>query len=1024
MPTDFETSTHIEQAQQQAFIDATPFQEEETKFVPAQTDVTENGMDLSHFFDRPLLITSWEWDDGTTFFQQLAPWFEYFSHPTIWPKLLGFSRMTANLEVEFRINGSPFRFSQLMVSYRPLSSNIKSDGVVDRSLSDFSGGYIPEDGVTVLGTALTTASSTPFSIVARSQRRVAYMDVARSEGCKMVLPFIFPFECFRVNSLASTAANYAPAMRTLFGQELMSMGTITLESLAILRNLQTASTAGVTIDVFVRAVNVKAWLASGVATAVPQGAERKPSQMASSAASVASTLKRVPVIGSYATLAETLATAGSRVLELFGFTPRPDTSLPSYVSGYSSTIEPSLTFPKKVRPLGLDHNNNVVIDPGIFAGDSTDPLAFSNWCSRSALMARTYFDAALNVGDPICLLPVSPFHYQSELVTDADQPNTRRFQMHPTALAALNFRNWRGTMCVRLQAITTQFHRGRLRVAWEPEVGSYSGLSQASLYTTYEGYQQMINWDLSASKAVTLKVGFGARKGRLAVPRFGSPALSDMTFVTNTEASPTSIATGALGLDNYEDYFNGFLRVSVLTKLQAPDTTYPVPIMVHVWYEDMEFYDPLDNGPNLSITQNTSFWDTTFPTESGTFTRGYVGTIYTAEDTVNLMNRRLCYDTMYPQGEDNQEHTFQPSTSVHESVYEGEKVLSLRSLLQRDVFYDTIHVEVPRAETQMSGQGLKTVNVHSPPSVTTVILPVLPYSFGTSSPCRNTVMTIGTPSPGYPYTGSGGTARTFYPNMARTNLFPLIRECFVGFRGSYNWKFYPMVESGCRVSTMAAARSNYWHTSNQFCYNYPRPIRSSPYTDQNITQSISGPTFANSRNIYERSLLFDTGNTLTPAKFAFRDIQVNIQHKLTSIRRFLNFILGTYASGATLVDTREQRTLGIRIPYFSQTRFLPGSTTGWFNANSNAELAQQIRLTFITEGMDQHASLAPGYSDAEAAYTSVNSAILSCTPPRAHFSVAMICSAGDDISFGDFVNVPAFYATSAVMFNDTTPTNS
>ena len=129
-------------------------------------------------------------------------------------------------------------------------------------------------------------------------------------------------------------------------------------------------------------------------------------------------------------------------------------------------------------------------------------------------------------------------------------------------------------------------------------------------------------------------------------------------------------------------------------------------------------------------------------------------------------------------------------------------------------------------------------------------MPVFPYSFGTSSPCRNTVMTIGTPSPGYPYTGSSGTARTFYPNMARTNLFPLIRECFVGFRGSYNWKFYPMIESGCRVSTMAAARSNYWHTSNHFCYNYPRPIRSSPYTDQNITQSIAGPTFANSRQTH------------------------------------------------------------------------------------------------------------------------------------------------------------------------------
>lgn len=1013
----------METHQQQAFIDAAPFLESDAAFIPTKATVTENGMDISHFFERPILVQSWEWDDNMSFAEQISPWYSYFSHASIAPKLLGFSRLSADLEVEIRINGSPFRFSQILASYRPLFSLYKTRGNDPCSLSDYSGGYLPEDGCIVAGTTLKVFSGgVGFTILARSQRQCTYLDVATSTGGKLVLPFVHPFNALRVNNMVGTDVTNRG---TLFGQELIAMGTLHLESLATLRNMQTATTAGVTIDLFVRAINARAWLSSGVATAIPQGQERKPSQIASSIASVASVFKYIPVIGSYATLAETIAGASSRVLQFFGYTPRPDITLPQYVTGYSFPVESSVTFPKKVRNLGLDHANNVVVDPAVINGDSSDPLALASFCARPALLCRTYFASALNVDDPIMILPIAPFHCITELQTSAELPNVRRVQMTPCALAAMNFRYWRGTMCVRLQTIQTSFHRGRLRVAWEPEIGDNTSNSQADLVAKYEGYQQILNWDLSATQAVTMKIGFGSRKGRLTVPRLGTPGLTDTSFITNTEANPTTVASSSITVDNYEDYFNGFLRVSVLTKLQAPDVTYPLPIMVHVWYEDMEFYDPLENGPSLATIDAINSVISNFPTDSST----YYGTVCRGEDIENLMTRNLCPDFYYPQGEMEPQgediFTFQPTTEVEEAVYEGEKVGSLRSLLQRDVFYDTISFEIPRVESQPDiASSLCSANVDTPPTMCIRMLPTYPYPFGTVSPSRTSTQTLNVVNPAFEFTGTGGNKRTFYPSMARTNLFPLIRECFIGFRGSYNWKFVPIIESGCRVKVMTATRANFTHSSYSKIGSFPRNKRVSPYSGTAEYVGNDGPGFQNADSSAIIPIVYDTGTVLAPPNLGIRDVFNGTVNKLSSIRRFLNAYLGSFASGSLVVNSDEQRTLGIRMPFFSNIRFLPGSTTGWMNANSNAELAQNIRLTIITEGADRLNAGASGYAASTAVITAAKNFTPFNGPSRAFVSVAAICSAGDDISFGGFVSVPALYLTSATVFTDSSTTNS
>ncbi len=1022
MPTDIHTeSQQLEQNQQQAFIDATPLLSSDRAQIPPRADVTENGMDISHFFERPILVQTYEWDDGTDFFQTMQPWYSYFSHAAIRPKLLGFSRLTSDLEVEFRLNGSPFRFSRILASYRPLFSSLKMYGGAACSLADCSGGYLPEDGCKSISTSVASSGCDSFTLLARSQRQCTYLDVATSTGGKLVLPFVHPFNAFRVNALSSSDASN---MDTLFGSELYAMGAVTLESMATLRNMQTPTNAGVTIDIFVRATNVKAWLASGVATADPQGSEYKPSQVASTIASAASLFKHIPVIGSYATLAETIAGTGSKILQFFGYTPRPDVALPQYITGYSFPVESSVTFPKKVRNLGLDHENNVVVDPSVITGDSSDPLALASFCSRPALLARTYFGYQLQPDDAILLLPVSPFHSMSKLVTSPDAPTVRRFQLTPCALAAMNFRYWRGTMCVRFQAIKTGFHRGRLRLTWEPEIGNTSTRGQATLFTRYEGYQQILNWDVSAQDSVTVKVGFGARKGRLTVPRLGTPGLVDASYVTNAEAAAGAINTATITVDNYEDYFNGFLRLSVLTRMQAPDNNWPIPIAVHVWYEDMEFYDPLENGPSLTTLSNQSNFITNPPTDAST----YYGTVMQGEDIENLTNRTLVYDAMYPQGEE-QEYVFQPSTEVENALYEGEKVGSLRSLLQRDVFYDTIAFEIPRtaAQPDITGSG-RGIHLDVPPTMCMRMLPMYPHAFGTSSPARSNIHTVSTACPTYTFTGSGGTARTFCVNMARTNLFPLLRECFVGFRGSYNWKFVPVVENGCRVKMMVASRANFTHSGHPRVGSIPRADRVSPWSST-AAYTTDGPSMASFSQSIIAPLTYDTGTLENVGKstssLGTRSVNYSLTNKLSSLTRFLNGYLGSFASGSLTVVSKEQSTLGIRLPYFSNSRFHPGSVTGWMNSNTNSELSQTLRLTVITEGSSavRFTGLSTGVA-VDSAFTAGDWAVGYNGPTRSSVVLAAICSAGDDISFGGFVSVPTLYTTSQSAFTDTAQTDS
>jgi len=383
---------------------------------------------------------------------------------------------------------------------------------------------------------------------------------------------------------------------------------------------------------------------------------------------------------------------------------------------------------------------------------------------------------------------------------------------------------------------------------------------------------------------------------------------------------------------------------------------------------------------------------------------------------------------MYPQGEEVEEFVFQPTTVVENALYEGEKVASLRSLLQRDVFYDSIAFEIPRVGINANIPGApQTAHLDVPPTLCTRMLPSYPHPYGTTAPSRSNVQTVGAVAPSYVFTGSSGTARDFCLNMARTNLFPLIRECFIGFRGSYNWKFVPIVENGCKIRVLTASRANFTHSGHTRNGSFPRSQRLSPWSSTPAYGGVTdGPSFMGFSESMVQPLTYDTGPNYVMTSsntLGTRGVYYSIQNKLTDITRFLNGYLGSFASGSLAAFSNEQRTLGIRMPFFSNTRFHPGSTTGWMNANCNSELSQNIRLTVVTEGTP-NLTMTATIATKDNPYTSGVWNVMANGPTRSSIVIAAICSAGDDISFGGFISVPTLYASSQTAFLSTAQADS
>jgi hypothetical protein len=583
------TKAEVTQAQTVTFMDetsglsvGTPAPDDHLAEADAVT-----GAGLSEFLARPVRVATFTWNEsdaiGTTL-SSINPWQLFFNDARIKFKLNNFGFVKCNLKVKVLINASPFYYGALKMIYQPLPN------------------FTPS---TILNDAGTRY------LIPYSQRPGLWIYPQDNEGGEMVLPFFYQ-------------KNW---LRAQVSQDFADMGRLDFINYTQLQSANGVTGTGVTVQVFTWAENVvisgpSIGLAMQSSDEYGEGVVSRP---ASAVANIAGLLKGIPIIGKFATATEMGARAVAGVAKLFGYTNVPviaDT-MPLRPSPFPQLSSPEIGYP--VEKLTLDSKNELSIDPSAVGLPGHDELAIDSLIQRESYLTTATWSTSSTVDTILFSSRVTPFLFDA----DGSVANSKMY-FTPIAWIANLFQNWRGDIIFRFRFIASPFHKGRVKISYDPQ--GYAGANILNTADTSAAvYTQIV--DLGVDSDVEIRVPYQQALGWLQ---------TNTSFNTGNIPFSTSASPSFAMVDSTD---NGTISMRVVTTVTAPVSTSNVPVIISVRAADnMEYANPLAPG--------TSF--TSFPLQSADVDEPCPTTVVTGTNVAMLdpdrykMNFGECVRSLRP----------------------------------------------------------------------------------------------------------------------------------------------------------------------------------------------------------------------------------------------------------------------------------------------------------------------------------------------------------------------------------------
>lgn len=502
--------------------------------------------DLNNFFSRPIKIATINWPVGSTFGTTINPWSLYFENLRVINRICNFNVLRAKLCVRIMINGNGFHFGRGLASYRPLHNQ---DGMIGWRF-----GVVPAD------------------VIAASQRMHVWLDPTKSQGGTLCLPYVF----------------YKNAMN-IPEMDWREMGELDIANVTTLQHAN-GGTDNVTISVFAWAEDVSLSIPTIAepGALLPQCALEEQanetdaassgpiSGPASAVARVAGSLTSVPAIGNMARATEMAAGATAGVARLFGMSRPVDSGpLQSYKPSYVGNMANTNTMDTSTK-LSYDVKQELSIDPKTTGLGPADEMAISSIAARESYLTQFAWPTTAVPEDLLWNCYVSP-HMHDRVTTPSPSDE---YHCTPMSYVSLPFHNWRGTIKFRFQVVASAFHKGRLKVVYDP----YFITGTTTEYNVQ--YTHVI--DLANERDFTVEVQWGQEYSYLQHPsiNFGVP------FSTSPLSGPFHRLT------------NGVIGIYVVNDLTTPSATPgDVSILVSTSAgDDFEVCNP------SNVTGQATFW--------------------------------------------------------------------------------------------------------------------------------------------------------------------------------------------------------------------------------------------------------------------------------------------------------------------------------------------------------------------------------------------------------------------------------
>lgn len=511
------------------------FSDNESQFayhVDSQPDATFGAADtgdtsLEHFFKRPIKIRSYEWSQSIGLFEDFNPWQDYFENLRVINRISNFNLLRCKLCVKILINGTPFHYGRAIASYTPLPN--VDDLTRNRA-------FFLQD------------------IIAASQRPHIYLDPTMSQGGELCLPFVWYNNALRIPQ-----------------QDWRLMGSMNIREMNPLKHANDAQDP-LTVSVF-------AW-AEDVVLSIPTAGEPGSlspqmgmldeykdapiSKPATLLAKVAGSLQSIPQIAPYARATEMAASTVASIAKMFGFS-RPVELAP--IVPYKPTLVGNMANTNVADTsvkMTLDCKQETTVDSRVMGLSGKDELAIKSIACRESYLTTFAWDVDSTTEQLLWNSYVNPMTWDS---VGADN----EIHLPACAFAALPFDAWRGTMNFRFQIVASSFHKGRLKITYDPY------FQQSNEYNVC--YTHII--DIANERDFTVSMGWGQGKSMLNV---ATPSGTSTLFDTTSALSPDT-----------NNQHNGIISVYVVNELAVPNTTVNNDIEVNVYVsagDDIEFYDP------------------------------------------------------------------------------------------------------------------------------------------------------------------------------------------------------------------------------------------------------------------------------------------------------------------------------------------------------------------------------------------------------------------------------------------------
>ncbi len=564
---------------------------------------TTANTDLHDFLSRPVRISTFQWTTAQPAGTQPAgdlPWSQYLANPAILNKLKNYAFLRATLCLKYIISATPFHYGSIRVAYEPNVAFVTGDRT---------------------SKVRSNPTSSLSLTIPYSQLPGTWIYPADNSGGVIRVPFFRHTNWLPLNSLVAS----------------QNMGRVTYMIVNPLQLATSTGTTTVTVECFAWLEDVQLSGATNELSLQARDEYIGPvSSVASSVASAAGRLSDVPVIGKFARATEIGAGAAAGIAALFGYTNVPNTNTVSAVVPTANPHLASSEISVPIQKLTLDPKQELSVDPTLHGVSSDDEMSIQNIVSRKSYLTTASWSTTNLVGDVLFNVAPSPALFDSAAIKAAGVTKSLRVYHTPLSYLGMLFTHWRGDIIFEFDVICTKFHKGRLKISWDPlGNGGTTELPENTVYTTI--------LDIGVNNKATFRIPYHQ----------ATEWLRCRGYLRGNWSFGTSVVTNPV-LDN------GMLILSVMTPLMSPVSGQSVGINVSVRAADnFEFANPRSSLADDSSTQPPSF----FAVQS--------------RDDVEIEGEAA---------------EFGDIGSKHPSRYAlnfGEAVVSLRTLLHRLSIYDT-----------------------------------------------------------------------------------------------------------------------------------------------------------------------------------------------------------------------------------------------------------------------------------------------------------------------------------------------